>query len=77
MTDDELTVAKIDALVARLRGASMRLDPRSTSAPREDDALIVGRAANILDHLSMTYLVHQSARAPVAAAVAHDERCSQ
>ena len=51
MTDDELTVAKIDALVARLRGASMRLDPRSTSAPREDDALIVGSAANILDHL--------------------------
>ena len=52
--EDRLTVAAIDVLVGRLRGVSMRLAMQEAS----DDARTVGRAANVLDHLSLRYVIH-------------------
>jgi len=68
--EDRLTVATIDALVGRLRGVCLRLDQRFPSPSRPEDAFIVGNAANVLDRMSMLYLLHDSTRVTIDAAIA-------
>ena len=65
-----LTVAQIDTLVSALRGVSLRLDERSTQPHKPTDALTVGHAANVLDRMSMLYLLHDNARGTIDAAIA-------